>query len=398
MPSLLWRKGIAQIQYYVNGKPYIKSLRTKDKTVAGKRFREFSARHELGLIGLAVEKAIPSVQNLFDDYLIFASANLKPRTYRSAKQHITDKLAPFFGGMPATDISPKLIEEFVTRLRTWTPVPYHPRTINAHLETLRKILRRAVEHKDLDAMPCQIKMLKVPDSLPRYAYPEEIKQWLSHMDMAHRVRAIVSLMTGISDRDLGYVMQDGVDLHNLLVRYRRPKTTTDIVIPITPTAAKLISVLMKNNPGSWLFAAESSKKAFSLASARVIEHGGRKITPHMLRHSFATWLVSIGVPPNFVQQMMGHKDIKTTMKYVRVMPEHLREAIDRLEGKMIDIDALMALPQLPDRRTTGARWTPDMREAQAERMRGNKIGGKAQKVKRRTGKALSSGKRDGKVE
>ena len=260
----------------------------------------------------------------------------------------------------------------MTRLRTWTPTPYHPRTINAHLETLRKILRRAVEHRDLDTMPCKISMLKTPKSLPRYAYPHEITAWMEQLSAPHRVRAIVSLMTGISDRDLGFVEKAGLDLHNRLVRYRRPKTTTDIVIPITEPASKLLAALATQGPGSRLFPVKSVSGAFRRASDRVAEKGGRRITPHMLRHSFGTWLASLQVTPVYIQQMMGHEDIETTMRYVRAIPEHLRDAVDRLGQGMVNVDALLALPE-PDWKYEGPKWTEEMRKAQRERMEGNTL-------------------------
>jgi integrase len=375
MPSLLWRKGIAQVQYYVHGKAKLKSLRTKDRAIANKRFREFSARHELDLIGLSVEQPIPTLQYLFDDYLLFAQTHRKERTYKSAKQHVTDKLGPYFGSMTATELSPKHIEAFVSQLLTWKPLPYHPRTINAHLETLRKILRRAVENRDISVMPCKIGMLKTPKSLPRYAYPQEITQWMEQLDIPHRIRAIVSLMTGISDRDLGFVEKHGIDLHNLLLRYRRPKTTTDIVIPVTPAAGKMLEVLAREGSGPMLFSAKSAKKAFRLASDRVAAKGGRRITPHMLRHSFGTWLASLRVPAVYIQQMMGHADISTTMRYVKAIPEHLREAVEHLGQTLVNVDTLLTLPE-PDWKYAGQEWSTEMREAQRQRMMGNKRGQK----------------------
>jgi site-specific recombinase XerD len=54
----------------------------------------------------------------------------------------------------------------------------------------------------------------------------------------------------------------------------------------------------------------------------------RGITPHSLRHTFATRLIRAGVNPVDVQSLLGHVDIKSTMKYVHVGAEHLRAAID----------------------------------------------------------------------
>lgn len=73
---------------------------------------------------------------------------------------------------------------------------------------------------------------------------------------------------------------------------------------------------------------KSVKKAF----ARAADDAGLKdISPHVLRHTFAAWLVQAGVPLRTVCDLMRHKDIKTTMIYAHLAPENTREAVGVLD-------------------------------------------------------------------
>jgi site-specific recombinase XerD len=63
--------------------------------------------------------------------------------------------------------------------------------------------------------------------------------------------------------------------------------------------------------------------------------GLRKIGWHTLRHTFASQLAAKGVPMTAVQQLMGHSNITTTMRYAHLAPSTLRAAIDMLNPKTV---------------------------------------------------------------
>lgn len=313
----------------ITGKRTKKSLRTVDRALAENIVKDYNATERLELLGIPVrqKKNIYTLGEIFGEYLPWCKVNLGPRTYRDVEMHIRLFLRPLFGNLRAMSLGPADLERLVTQMREQG---YENRTINLRLETLRKILRRAVQNKTLPDMPCQIKLEKEPRRLPRYADPRGLRKWLLHLDLEHRLRAILSVNTGITDRDLQYILlPSGFDRKNRLLRFRRPKTDHDTVIPLNRTAMQVMTRLVKLSPGPRLFRHASAKKAYATAS----RNSGIHITPHMLRHTFATDALSKGAPLSHVQDLLGHEDPASTKVYAHVLPQYLRAAVDAIERK-----------------------------------------------------------------
>ena len=342
MPKLFKEdNGIYYIDYRVGGRRHRHSLHTDNKELAKTIFEDLLTRHTLGILGIAPLKN-PLLTDLFNEYLLYCKANRSPRTYRDTKLHVDKFLSPVFCNVRVNDLTEKHVEDLISQMRGRTvkddagkeiAAPYHVRTINLRLETLRKILRRAVSVKDIERLPFNIKLLPCQRSLPKYVTPEQFKKWLKELDSNHRKRATLSANTGISDGDLATLLWEDYDPKLSLLRLRRPKTGRTIAIPLNFMAMSTIKALRKQADGPYIFSGvKSVKRAYRTAS----KNSGVNITPHMLRHTFATELLSKGAPLAHIQALLGHADQKTTEIYARVIPEYLRATVAKLDKQKVN--------------------------------------------------------------
>lgn len=306
----------------------MRSLRTRNREDAKRRFAQLSARYTLGILGIPSDDKDLTLSKLFDDYLPYCKAQRQPRTYRDTEMHIRLFLRPALGHIPAMRLSPAHVERLVGQMKD---LHYNVRTINLRLETLRKILRRAVDNRQIPRLPTTIKLLPQPRPIPRYTSPEQVAVWLQSFPPCselQRLRAELSFLTGITDKDIGRLQWKDHDATQNTIAFLRDKTGKPNIVPLIPRAAEILRIIKTQTRGPYIFGGvESSRRAFRTAS-RI---SGIRITPHMLRHSFATALLSSGVPIEIVSKLLGHGDIKTTQIYAQIIPEKLRTAIDNLE-------------------------------------------------------------------
>jgi len=85
----------------------------------------------------------------------------------------------------------------------------------------------------------------------------------------------------------------------------------------------------------------SLNKKFATAAKR---SGLTDVTPHTLRHTFASWLVMQGVDLATVQKLLGHSNIMMTMTYAHLAPDHLKAAVEHLnfsDGHHMDTNVVL---------------------------------------------------------
>ena len=120
----------------------------------------------------------------------------------------------------------------------------------------------------------------------------------------------------------------------------RGKGGRERLVPLTRTARAALKEYLhrrSNNPSKWLFPSFGAKghltrQHFALELKNMASQAGldgRRISPHVLRHGFASHLLAGGADLRAVQQMLGHADISTTQIYTHVQQERLRTAVER---------------------------------------------------------------------
>lgn len=219
---------------------------------------------------------------------------------------------------------------------------YSNRSLNLVVQALRTYFR--FEGQDDEAE--KLKPPKVPKSLPKALTREEIKRLLSVIPPTRkRDRLIVLLLYGAGLRvsEVCNLRRKDVDLERSLIVVRGGKGAKDRVVPISETLARTIKeYLQSREDGSEYLLVENRRKNKDKISPKTVwyilkEYGkkaGVEVTPHKLRHSFATHMLEEGVDIRAIQELLGHSNLSTTQIYTKVTVEHLRKAQEK--AKLIE--------------------------------------------------------------
>jgi integrase/recombinase XerD len=176
--------------------------------------------------------------------------------------------------------------------------------------------------------------------LPNVLSLEEVDRLLAAPDSSTpkglRDRALLEVLyaTGLRVSELTGLRLDGVDVEIGFVRCVG-KGSKERIVPLGQSAAAAILDYMRvrrvKKPTNYLFLNHLGGKLSRVGFWQILKAYGlragikKKLTPHVLRHSFATHLLERGADLRAVQTMLGHADISTTEIYTHVMRERLKE-------------------------------------------------------------------------
>jgi len=180
--------------------------------------------------------------------------------------------------------------------------------------------------------------------LPKFLTEDEINRLLATPDISTeegiRDRAVLEIMyaTGLRVSELVNLKQDDLDLMAGLVKCHG-KGNKECRVPLGKSAIHWLQQYAAVKAG---YGKQSSPYVFlqrgrpftrQLAWSMIKQHaekaGIKNVSPHTLRHSFATHLIQHGADSRSVQALLGHSDISTTQIYTHITDVHLRSAYDR---------------------------------------------------------------------
>lgn len=214
---------------------------------------------------------------------------------------------------------------------------YSNRSLNLVVQALRAYFR----FEGADGEAEKLKPPKVPRSLPKALTVDEVRKLISVIPPTRKRDRLVFLLlygAGLRVSELCNLKKSDVDLDRNLIVVRGGKGAKDRVVPIPDELAEEIkSYLETRDDGSeYLLVEERRKKKDKLSTKTVWyllrkygQKAGIKVTPHMLRHSFATHMLERGVDIRAIQELLGHSNLSTTQIYTKVTVEHLRKAQEK---------------------------------------------------------------------
>ncbi|MFH1368787.1 MAG: site-specific tyrosine recombinase XerD [Elusimicrobiota bacterium] len=222
---------------------------------------------------------------------------------------------------------------------------HQPRSVARMMETLRQFYRFLVAEGLTSNDPtANLIPPKIAFKLPSMLNNNEIERLMhavsGHKEREIRNRAMIELLyaTGLRVSELVGLNTEQVDLKIGFLRVIG-KGNKERLVPIGKTALhyvkRYLEARAKNkrmNPGEkGLFLSKLGRKISRMEFWRQLKNYAKKaginkkMTPHMLRHSFASHLLMGGADLRFVQEMLGHSSIVTTQIYTHVDKERLKE-------------------------------------------------------------------------
>ena len=218
-------------------------------------------------------------------------------------------------------------------------------TVKRRTAAIRSFYRYLLREEAIEADPTlDLATSKLPRRLPRVLTVEEIEQLLATPDpstsQGTRDRAMLELMYASGLRvseTVGLELSD-IDLAHEVVRCVG-KGNKERVVPVGTQAVQALRAYLSQvrprqvraHPTQALFVSRlggpmTRQGCWKLIRRYARQSGiSRPLTPHVLRHSFATHLLERGADLRAVQEMLGHASISTTQVYTHVTRERLRE-------------------------------------------------------------------------
>ncbi|MEJ2008727.1 MAG: site-specific tyrosine recombinase XerD [Acidobacteriota bacterium] len=219
------------------------------------------------------------------------------------------------------------------------------RSVARHLAALRHFFQFLVKEGTLKADPAhEVETPRLSHSLPKYLNFQEVESLLAQPDPATpiglRDRAMLELLyaTGMRVSELLSVRWEDFEPNLGIIRCTG-KGNKERLIPVGKSALRAVENYVRHGRGglakrpgiAFLFLNRLGGQLSRAGFWKIIGAYGRRagirvpLTPHMMRHSFATHLLERGADLRSIQTMLGHSDISTTQIYTHVLKERLRQ-------------------------------------------------------------------------
>lgn len=294
-----------------------------------------------------------NLKEAYDQYLIHITIQF-PKSKRTLAGYQTD-LSRYFDFLKAhqiemmEEIQPELVEEFVRMQYR----QHSTATVARCLSAVRSFHQCLAFQFDLPDPSENIQTQRGGSRLPVYCTVEEINRIMEQFDASPqgiRDHAIAELIYGCGLRvsECANLTCNQIDLKLGMVRVWG-KGNKERLVPIPKETLKIVRAyddtvrpLFQKSPSAMFFLTIRGNKTTTASIQNMIKlkcsQAGidKPITPHKLRHSYATHMLEGGADLRTVQDLLGHSDISTTQIYTHVDRSRLRSVYDEALGNKID--------------------------------------------------------------
>jgi len=213
---------------------------------------------------------------------------------------------------------------------------------NIDFATIKAFFNMAVKWGALEKNPCSgVKLVKIPPQRPVYLTKEDFdKLTTSIKEIWFREIVAFAVATMMRAGEIVNLTWDSIDLAKRVILVEntdkfRLKTTQPRTIPMNEWVHKMLSERASKTGYVFTFpnGRQTTVDCISGKFKKACRASGisDKVHFHSLRHTGATWLVQSGAPIFAVQRILGHSDIKVTMRYAHLVTGELHDVVNRIQ-------------------------------------------------------------------
>ena len=353
LPKGIYRRGsVFWVRYAgLDGKVVFQSTKTDKLDKAESFLADRKAEVRVG-----IEPQIKKIPNytfkkLAEEYTKWIEGR---QASAKVKGYIIGELKQRFGNVPLKRFSTMLVEQLQTDIiRKGFKNSYNNKVLNVFKHMFSKAVEREMVEADVLKRIRKVKLLREDRRLRYLESKEQCQMLIDSCDPHLKPIVIVALNTGLRKGNILNLKWSNIDLKNGFILIDMTKNGERLEIPINETLRQTLKDLPRLLDNGYLFYDPKTdkpdtvlkpytdvKRSFASACRRA------KITDfhfHDLRHTFASHLVMAGVDLTTVKELLGHKDIKMTLRYAHLAPSHKVRAVEILDSTINNTPTIQKL-------------------------------------------------------
>jgi integrase/recombinase XerD len=180
--------------------------------------------------------------------------------------------------------------------------------------------------------------------LPLILSQEEVARILTApLHLKTRALLMTIYAAGLRRSEAARLRVNDIDSARMTITVRQGKGQKDRVVMLSPVLLQTLRQYWRyNKPKQWLFPGKNPDQPISDNDIFGVFHNAvrragitKKVSPHSLRHSFATHLLESGTDLRTIQILLGHRSLKTTARYLHVSQQHVRATASPLDSLIL---------------------------------------------------------------
>jgi integrase/recombinase XerD len=233
---------------------------------------------------------------------------------------IVHRLSQHFNRNPL-NVTKEQIEAY--RLFLLTEKKLAPSTVNLHMDAMRTFFRHMKPESTVMESCCK---MKVPKYLPVVLTLQEVDKLIAvTKNLKHKAVLMLLCSCGLRLNECIDIKPAHIESSRMKVYVVQGKGSKDrrTILP-QRTLDTLREYAREFKPKTWLIEGKNGKQYCARSIGKIVSNAtlkaklGKIVTPHTLRHSFATHLMEAGIALPIIQKLLGHSNLKTTMLYLHV--------------------------------------------------------------------------------